>query len=107
MGYCACSRRSPRAAVCRQSPDTRDDHREILGPDVTLRRRRRGLAGLPARSVARGLAGVELVVSDCHAGLRDVLDHRAQQVRARRSQGLLQVLPGSRHNVIDVPFVLV
>ncbi|GAB3144441.1 hypothetical protein GCM10027161_35300 [Microbispora hainanensis] len=50
-----------------------DGHREILGLDVTSSEDGAGWLAFLRGLVARGLTGVELVVSDCHAGLRDAI----------------------------------
>lgn len=50
-----------------------DGHREILGLDVTSSEDGAGWLAFLRGLVARGLSGVELVVSDCHAGLRDAI----------------------------------
>jgi putative transposase len=50
-----------------------DGHREILGVDVTSAEDGAGWLAFLRGLVARGLSGVALVVSDCHAGLRDAI----------------------------------
>ncbi len=50
-----------------------DGHREILGLDVTSSEDGAGWLAFLRGLVARGLSGVELVVSDCHSGLRDAI----------------------------------
>jgi transposase-like protein len=48
-------------------------HREILGIDVVSSEDGAGWLAFLRGLVARGLSGVSLVVSDCHAGLRDAI----------------------------------
>jgi putative transposase len=50
-----------------------DGHREILGVDVTSAEDGAGWLAFLRGLVARGLSGVKLVTSDCHAGLRDAI----------------------------------
>jgi putative transposase len=50
-----------------------DGHREILGVDVLTTEDGAGWTAFLRDLVARGLAGVELVVSDAHAGLREAI----------------------------------
>jgi transposase-like protein len=50
-----------------------DGHREILGVDVVSAEDGAGWLAFLRGLVARGLSGVKLVVSDCHAGLRDAI----------------------------------
>jgi putative transposase len=50
-----------------------DGHREILGVDVVSAEDGAGWLAFCRGLVARGLSGVKLVVSDCHAGLRDAI----------------------------------
>jgi putative transposase len=48
-------------------------HREILGVDVVSAEDGAGWLAFLRGLVARGLSGVKLVTSDCHAGLRDAI----------------------------------
>ncbi|MFB9477717.1 IS256 family transposase [Nonomuraea salmonea] len=50
-----------------------DGHREILGIDVVSSEDGAGWLAFLRGLVARGLSGVSLVISDCHAGLRDAI----------------------------------
>jgi putative transposase len=50
-----------------------DGHREILGVDVLTTEDGAGWTSFLRDLVARGLSGVELVVSDAHAGLREAI----------------------------------
>ena len=50
-----------------------DGHREILGADVVSSEDGAGWTAFLRGLVARGLSGVKMVVSDCHAGLRDAI----------------------------------
>jgi transposase-like protein len=50
-----------------------DGHREILGLDVVSSEDGAGWLAFLRCLVARGLSGVALAISDCHAGLRDAI----------------------------------
>jgi transposase-like protein len=50
-----------------------DGHREILGVDVVSSEDGAGWLAFLRGLVARGLSGVAMVTSDCHAGLRDAI----------------------------------
>lgn len=50
-----------------------DGDREILGPDVATAEDGAGRLAFLRSLVARGLSGVQLVVSDAHAGLVDAI----------------------------------
>ena len=50
-----------------------DGHREILGVDVLTSEDGTGWTAFLRELVARGLAGVELVISDAHAGLKEAI----------------------------------
>ncbi len=50
-----------------------DGHREILGLDVASSEDGAGWLAFLRSLVARGLSGVRLAISDCHAGLRDAI----------------------------------
>ncbi|MCC5575736.1 IS256 family transposase [Microtetraspora sp. AC03309] len=50
-----------------------EGYREILGLDVTSSEDGAGWLAFLRGLVARGLSGVQLVTSDCHAGLRDAI----------------------------------
>ncbi|GAB3910674.1 IS256 family transposase [Microbispora bryophytorum] len=77
-----------------------DGHREILGLDVTSSEDGAGWLAFLRGLVARGLSGVELVVSDCHAGLRDAIAATLpgaswQRCRAHYARNLLCRVPKS------------
>jgi transposase-like protein len=50
-----------------------DGHREILGVDVLTSEDGAGWTSFLRDLVARGLGGVELVISDAHAGLKEAI----------------------------------
>ena len=50
-----------------------DGHREILGVDVLTTEDGAGWTAFLRDLVARGLSGVELVISDAHAGLKEAI----------------------------------
>jgi transposase-like protein len=50
-----------------------DGHREILGVDVLTTEDGAGWTAFLRELVARGLSGVELVISDAHAGLKEAI----------------------------------
>jgi putative transposase len=50
-----------------------DGHREILGVDVLTDEDGAGWTAFLRDLVARGLAGVQLVISDAHLGLRQAV----------------------------------
>jgi transposase-like protein len=50
-----------------------DGHREVLGLDVVTAEDGAGWLAFLRGLVARGLSGVKMVTSDCHAGLRDAI----------------------------------
>jgi putative transposase len=50
-----------------------DGHREVLGVDVLTTKDGAGWTAFLRDLVARGLGGVELVISDAHAGLREAI----------------------------------
>ena len=50
-----------------------DGHREILGVDVLTSEDGAGWTAFLRELVARGLGGVELVISDAHAGLKEAI----------------------------------
>ena len=58
-----------------------DGNREVLGLDVVTSEDGAGWLAFLRSLVARGLSGVQLVISDCHEGLR---------------QAIAAVLPGAR-----------
>jgi putative transposase len=50
-----------------------DGHREVLGVDVLTSEYGAGWTAFLRDLVARGLSGVELVISDAHAGLKEAI----------------------------------
>jgi transposase-like protein len=73
-------------------------HREILGIDVVSSEDGAGWLAFLRGLVARGLSGVSLVVSDCHAGLRDAIASTLpgaswQRCRAHYARNLSSVVP--------------
>lgn len=67
-----------------------------------------GVDPLAADLAVAGAA--QLLDLGVHHPLRELADHRPEQVRARCGEGVFQVLPSSGHNVIDghfVPFMLI
>jgi putative transposase len=77
-----------------------DGHREILGVDVVSAEDGAGWPAFLRGLVARGLSGVKLVVSDCHAGLRDAIASTLpgaswQRCRTHYHRNLLTRVPKS------------
>ncbi|GAA2121536.1 IS256 family transposase [Actinomadura alba] len=77
-----------------------DGHREILGVDVVSAEDGAGWLAFLRGLVARGLSGVKLVVSDCHAGLRDAIASTLpgaswQRCRTHYHRNLLTRVPKS------------
>ncbi|MFC4121397.1 IS256 family transposase, partial [Nonomuraea zeae] len=77
-----------------------DGHREILGIDVVSSEDGAGWLAFLRGLVARGLSGVSLVISDCHAGLRDAIASTLpgtswQRCRAHYARNLATCVPKS------------
>jgi putative transposase len=77
-----------------------EGHREILGVDVTTAEDGAGWLAFLRGLVARGLSGVALVVSDCHAGLVDAIASTLpgatwQRCRTHYHRNLLARVPKS------------
>ncbi|WP_328855845.1 IS256 family transposase [Microbispora hainanensis] len=75
-----------------------DGHREILGIDVVSSEDGAGWLAFLRGLVARGLSGVSLVISDCHAGLRDAIGSTLpgaswQRCRAHYARNLSTCVP--------------
>ncbi|WP_223168184.1 IS256 family transposase [Nonomuraea sp. SYSU D8015] len=75
-----------------------DGHREILGIDVVSSEDGAGWLAFLRGLVARGLSGVSLVISDCHAGLRDAIASTLpgaswQRCRAHYARNLATCVP--------------
>lgn len=75
-----------------------DGHREILGIEVVSSEDGAGWLAFLRGLVARGLSGVALVISDCHAGLRDAIAATLpgaswQRCRAHYARNLSSVVP--------------
>ncbi len=64
-----------------------DGRREILGLDVVTAEDGAGWLAFLRGLRARGLKGVELVVSDAHPGLKDERSQRLAGARSRAGQG--------------------
>ena len=77
-----------------------DGHREILGVDVVSCEDGAGWLAFLRGLVARGLSGVAMVTSDCHAGLRDAIAATLpgaswQRCRTHYHRNLLTKVPKS------------
>lgn len=77
-----------------------DGHREILGLDVATAEDGAGWLAFLRSLVARGLSGVQLVVSDAHAGLVDAIGATLpgaswQRCRTHYARNLLSQVPKS------------
>ena len=77
-----------------------DGHREILGLEVTSSEDGAGWLAFLRGLVARGLSGVHMVTSDCHAGLRDAIASTLpgaswQRCRTHYARNLLCRVPKS------------
>jgi len=77
-----------------------DGHREILGVEVVSAEDGAGWLAFLRGLVARGLSGVRLVTSDCHAGLRDAIASTLpgaswQRCRTHYHRNLLTRVPKS------------
>jgi putative transposase len=82
-----------------------DGHRETLGIDVITTEDGAGWTAFLRSLVARGLSGVQLVISDAHAGLRDavaaVLPGASwQRCRTHFMRNLLSRVPKSAHGLV-------
>jgi putative transposase len=80
-----------------------DGHREILGVDVTSSEDGAGWLAFLRSLVARGLSGVELVISDDHAGLVSAIAAvlpGASWQRCRTHYADLPVMPISRRGLV-------
>jgi len=82
----------------------RDGQREVLGVDVVTREDGAAWTAFLRGLVARGLSGVELVISDAHTGLRDaiasVLGGSWQRCRAHFLRNLLTRVPRSAQDAV-------
>jgi putative transposase len=77
-----------------------DGYREILGLEVTSSEDGAGWLAFLRGLVARGLSGVQMVTSDCHAGLRDAIASTLpgaswQRCRTHYARNLLCRVPKS------------
>jgi transposase-like protein len=77
-----------------------DGHREILGLDVASSEDGAGWLAFLRGLTARGLSGVQLVISDCHHGLRDAIaavlpGASWQRCRAHYARNLATKVPKS------------
>lgn len=77
-----------------------DGHREILGLDVASSEDGAGWLAFLRGLAARGLSGVQLVISDCHHGLRDAIaavlpGASWQRCRAHYARNLATKVPKS------------
>ena len=75
-----------------------DGHREILGLDVMTREDGAGWSEFLRSLVARGLNGVQVVVSDAHSGLKDAIARELpgsswQRCRTHFMRNLLTKVP--------------
>ena len=82
-----------------------DGYREILGVDVLTSEDGAGWTAFLRDLVARGLSGVELVVSDAHAGLREAIaavlpGSSWQRCRAHFIRNLLCRVPKSAQGLV-------
>jgi putative transposase len=82
-----------------------DGHRETLGIDVITTEDGAGWTAFLRSLVARGLSGVQLVISDAHAGLKDavaaVLPGASwQRCRTHFMRNLLSRVPKSAHGLV-------
>ena len=82
-----------------------DGHREILGVDVITSEDGAGWTAFLRGLVARGLAGVQLVVSDAHPGLKDAIaavlpGASWQRCRTHFLRNLLTRVPKAAHGVV-------
>lgn len=82
-----------------------DGHRETLGIDVITTEDGAGWTAFLRSLVARGLSGVQLVVSDAHAGLKDAVAATLpgaswQRCRTHFMRNLLSRVPKSAHGLV-------
>jgi hypothetical protein len=77
LSACPARARPPRSP--RRSPAHHRAPLQILAVELSARESRSSWGGFLRRLIARGLHGVELVVADDHAGLRDTLPEAAYQ----------------------------
>jgi putative transposase len=82
-----------------------DGHRETLGIDVITTEDGAGWTAFLRSLVARGLSGVELVVSDAHGGLKDAIAATLpggswQRCRTHFMRNLLSRVPKSAHGLV-------
>jgi putative transposase len=82
-----------------------DGHRETLGIDVITTEDGAGWTAFLRELVARGLSGVQLVISDAHAGLKEavaaVLPGASwQRCRTHFMRNLLSRVPKSAHGLV-------
>ncbi|MBT8336610.1 MAG: IS256 family transposase [Gemmatimonadetes bacterium] len=84
---------------------TDDGHREVLGVDVVTTENEAAWTGFLRSLVARGLSGVQLVVSDAHEGLKSAIGkvlHGAswQRCRTHFMRNLLCKVPKSAQRLV-------
>src|SRR5690625_2428861 len=82
-----------------------DGHRETLGIDVSTTEDGAGWTAFLRSLVARGLSGVQLVISDAHAGLKDAIAATLpgaswQRCRTHFMRNLLSRVPKSAHGLV-------
>jgi transposase-like protein len=82
-----------------------EGRREVLGLDVVTREDGAGWLAFLRSLVARGLRGVELVISDAHVGLRTAIESALpgaswQRCRTHFMRNLLLRVPKSMHGVV-------
>ncbi len=82
-----------------------EGRREVLGFDVVTSEDGAGWLAFVRSLVARGLRGVELVISDAHVGLRAAIDSALsgatwQRCRTHFMRNLLSRVPKSMHGVV-------
>jgi putative transposase len=82
-----------------------EGRREVLGLDVVTSEDGAGWLAFLRSLVARGLRGVELVISDAHVGLKSAIESALagaswQRCRTHFMRNLLQRVPKSMHGVV-------
>lgn len=82
-----------------------DGHRETLGIDVITTEDGAGWTAFLRGLVARGLSGVQLVISDAHGGLKDAIASTLpgagwQRCRTHFMRNLLSRVPKSAHGLV-------
>lgn len=82
-----------------------DGHRETLGIDVITTEDGAGWTAFLRGLVARGLSGVQLVISDAHGGLKDAIASTLpgagwQRCRTHFMRNLLAKVPKSAHGLV-------